>query len=174
MTDHPTRLLALDPGTKEMGIALLAGGDLIDYRVKTFRNERQPHELLTQARDTMEALLEASQPDRVVIERPFFAQTKRSALLTFLVEELRRRVREGKVDLTEYGPREVRSILLGNPKATKRDIARYVAGRYPELTTHLHPGDFWREKYWGHVFDAVALALADLAVGPRQRTTVRP
>lgn len=160
--NNPPRILALDPGTKEMGIALMEGFDLIDYRVKTFRNERKPHELLGQAKHIMVQLLEEAEPDVVVIEKPFFAGTKRSALLTFLVQELRARVSAGSVTLREYGPRQVREILLGNPKATKRDVARYVIGQFPELKQHFHPGDFWKEKHWSHVFDAVALGVANL------------
>ncbi len=156
-----------------MGIAVLEGDDLLDYRVKTFRNEGKPHELLGQAKTVMVALLEEIRPDIVVIEKPFFAKTKRSALLTFLVQELRERVKVGKVRLREHGPREVREILLGNAKATKRDIARFVVGRFPELKAHFHPGDFWKEKYWSHVFDAVGLGLANLdCLGPRERQTL--
>jgi Holliday junction resolvasome RuvABC endonuclease subunit len=170
MSRRSRTVLCLDPGTKEMGIALLDGPELADYRVKTFRNERSPHELLAQGKRTMVELLKEANPAVVLIERPFFAKTRRSALLTFLVQELRNRVQAGEVALREYGPRRIREILLGNPKATKRDVARYVARRFPELARHLHPGDLWREKYWSHVFDAVALGLADEVVRQRRRS----
>lgn len=167
MNSFEQKLLALDPGTKEMGIALFHGTDLFSYRVKTFRNGRKPHALLTQARDTMVKLLEEGEPDVVVIEKPFFARTKRSALLTFLVQELRERIGEGRVTLHEYTPREVRAVLLGRPNATKRDIARFVAGRFPELARYAEPTSHWQEKYWSHVFDAAALGLAELIVRTR-------
>ena len=166
----PSITLCLDPGTKEMGIAVLEDGQLLDYRVKTFRNGRKPHELLGQAKTVMVELLEEVRPQVVVIEKPFFAKTKRSALLTFLVQELRDRLAAQGVSVREYGPRQVREILLDNPKATKRDIARFVAERFPELAQHLHFGEFWKEKYWSHVFDAVALGLADLTTKTPQRT----
>jgi hypothetical protein len=44
-------------------------------------------------------------------------------------------------------------------RATKRDVARIVIQRFPQLAQHFHPGDFWRERYWGHMFDAVAVGL---------------
>jgi Holliday junction resolvasome RuvABC endonuclease subunit len=100
----------------------------------------------------------------VVIEKPFFARTKRSALLTFLVQELRARVTAGSVEVREYGPRQVREILLGNSQAMKRDLARFVVGRFPELERHLHLGEFWKQRYWSDVFDALGLRLAELAV----------
>lgn len=152
-------ILALDPGTKEMRIAVLDGYVLEDYMVKTFRNGRKPHELLGQAKETMVKLLEKYEPDVVVIEKPFFAKTKRSALLTFLVDELRIHARAGKTSLKEFEPWKVRKLLLGNPKATKREVAKYVIQVFPELEQHYYPGDFWKERYWSHVFDAVALGI---------------
>lgn len=152
-------ILALDPGTKEMGVAVLQGNELLDYRVKTFRNERKVKDLLIQAADCMKELLDLYEPDVVVIEKPFFAKTKRSALLVFLVQELRRGVRARDAELKLIGPLEVRAHFLGNPRATKRDVARKVIERFPELREHFHPGDHWRERYWGHVFDAVAAGL---------------
>lgn len=155
-------MLALDPGTREMGVAVFEGDTLFDYRVVTFRNGRKPRELLNQAHEKMFELLTGYAPQLVVIEKPFFAKTKRSALLVFLVQELRNQVEQGQLKLEELSPLAVRESLLGNPRATKRDIARHVARHYPELAQHLHFGDFWREKYWSHVFDAVALGLAVL------------
>lgn len=143
-----------------MGAAVLEDFDLVDYRVITLRNGRQVRQLLNQAHQRMMGLLNDYRPQAVVIEKPFFAKTKRSALLVFLVQELRRQVQDGNLKLIEYSPLQVRQILLGNAKATKRDIASFVAKRYPQLEQHLHVGDPCRERYWSHVFDAVALGLA--------------
>lgn len=149
-------ILALDPGTREMGVAVLQGDELLDYRVKTFRNGRKVKDLLIQASICMRSLMEQYRPDIVVIEKPFFAKTKRSALLVFLVQELRRRALLRGADLRLVSPLEVRAKLVGNAKATKRDVALKVIDHFPELREHFHPRDHWRERYWGHVFDAVA------------------
>jgi Holliday junction resolvasome RuvABC endonuclease subunit len=153
-------LLCLDPGTREMGVAVLEGTDLIDYHVVTFRNGRKVRDLLNQTHQSILSLLETHRPDVVVIEKPFFAKTERSALLVFLVQELKRQVRKGRFRLLEFSPLEVREFLLDDRRATKRDIARHVGQRFPQLRQHLHFGEFWKEKYWSHVFDAVALGLA--------------
>lgn len=154
-------ILALDPGTKEMGVAVLQGSELLDYRVKTFRNGRRVKDLLIQVAQSMKELLDLYKPDVVVIERPFFAKTKRSALLVFLVQELRRGVHARGATLRLIGPLEVRARLLGNSRATKRDVARKVIERFPELREHFHPGNHWRERYWGHVFDAIGVGMLE-------------
>jgi len=164
-------MLCLDPGTREMGVAVLEGRDLVDYHVVTFRNGRKPRELLNQNHQAILTLLDRVHPDVVVIERPFFAKTKRSALLVFLVQELKRQVRLGRFQLVEYSPLEVRERLLGDRRATKRDIARHVGRRFSQLGQHLHFGEFWKEKYWSHVFDAVALGLVAFE---RRSTQIHP
>jgi crossover junction endodeoxyribonuclease RuvC len=155
-------ILALDPGTREMGVAVLQSDELLDYRVKTFRNGRRVKDLLIQVADSMNELLDLYKPDVVVIEKPFFAKTKRSALLIFLVQELRRGVRGRGAILKLIGPQEVRARLVGNARATKRDVARKVIERFPEMREYFHPGDHWQERYWGHVFDAVGIGLVVL------------
>lgn len=153
-------VLCLDPGTHEMGVAVLEGQDLVDYRVVTFRSAKSARELLNQADKRMKELLADYEPSLVVIEKPFFSKTRRSALLVFLVQELRARVLAGNLRLVELSPIRVREVLLKNPRATKRDIAGLVASRYPQLTQYLSFESHWKEKYWSHVFDAVALGLA--------------
>lgn len=143
-----------------MGVAVLQGDEILDYRVKTFRNGRKVKDLLIQASTCMRSLIEQYKPDVVVIEKPFFAKTKRSALLVFMVQELRRGALLRGVELKLVSPLEVRDKLVGNTRATKRDVAKKVIERFPELQEHFHPGEHWRERYWGHVFDAVAASLS--------------
>src|SRR5438876_472772 len=38
-------ILGIDPGTKEMGIVVLRGEELLEYGVHTLRNGRQPYHL---------------------------------------------------------------------------------------------------------------------------------
>ncbi len=166
---HNPILLALDPGTRNTGVVVFDGVDIADYHVRTFRQARGATRLLKEVTAAMRELLAEIEPGTVVIERPFLAPTKRSALLNVLVDELRSLVSVGTIRLREYGPREVREALLGNARATKRDVARHIIERYPELRHRFHPGDFWRERYWSHVFDAAALGLVELDRRQRYR-----
>jgi RNase H-fold protein (predicted Holliday junction resolvase) len=45
MTKKKTKILAIDPGTKEMGVAFLEKGKLIHYGVKSIKKKRSPHQL---------------------------------------------------------------------------------------------------------------------------------
>jgi Holliday junction resolvasome RuvABC endonuclease subunit len=94
--------------------------------------------------------------------------TRRGALLTVIADELRERSKDLDLDVLELGPAEIRERVTGNPKATKIEVAEaLVAENYKNLrplvpkkpkrsALGLRPKD----KYWLHMFDALALALA--------------
>ena len=47
---QPNTILGIDPGTKEMGIAIICGRQLVSFGVHTLRNGHRPHDLIGQAR----------------------------------------------------------------------------------------------------------------------------
>ena len=50
MTKTKTRILAIDPGTREMGVALLEGDKLVYHGVKAIKRGKSPHETLKEGR----------------------------------------------------------------------------------------------------------------------------
>jgi Holliday junction resolvasome RuvABC endonuclease subunit len=64
-----------------------------------------------------------------------------------------------------YAPQTVRKSLTGDGWASKRELARAVASRFPALRVYLTQDRKWKERYFLNLFDAVALALH------HQRTT---
>lgn len=161
-------ILGIDPGTKEMGLAVLRGRDLLGYGVHTLRNGEQPHDVIGQAKRIVLGYIAKYAPEIVAIERPLPIPTKRAALLSVIAQELECRTRELDLVVRQLGPAEVREILVGNPQATKLDVARAILELGFEELRPLQPkrparaalGLRPRERYWLHVFDALALAIA--------------
>ena len=50
-------------------------------------------------------------------------------------------------------PSSVRKRLCGSGRATKRDMARAVLARYPELKVYLAQNRKWKERFHGNMFD---------------------
>jgi len=165
---HQQTILGIDPGTKEMGLAVIRGTELVSFGVHTLRNGRRPHDLVGQARRIVLAVIEEHGPDVVVIERPLMLPTKRAAILSVIAQELRGRAEDLGLRVVELTPEAVREAVVGNPRATKIDVAEaLVAGDFDQLAAlvprrparaalGLRP----RDRYWLHVFDALGLALA--------------
>ena len=166
---HKT-ILGIDPGSKEMGLVVLRGGDLLAYGVRTLRNGSRPHDVIGQAKRILLAAIEKYAPQVVAIEEPLLLPTKRAALMSVIVQELRGRSQELGLEVVELSPEAIRARVVGNPRATKIDVAEALAlDGFPQLrpliprrpsrpALGLRPKD----KYWLHMFDALALARAAL------------
>lgn len=156
---HPKKtLLALDPGFRELGYAILAGNRLVGNGVSNLR-------LLPRARRSAEVRrllrhwFRTYRPQSVVLER-----THAQPRLTFnhvheIASVVLRWARRRRLPVSTYAPQTVRKHLVGNGKATKREVAVALAGRFPALRVYVTQDRRWKERFWQNMFDAVALAL---------------
>jgi hypothetical protein len=151
-----------------MGIAVLRGRELVAYGVHTLRNGERPYDVVGQARGIVLRYIERCAPSVVAIEAPLPIATKRAALLSVIAQELRARAGELKLQVLELPPERVRQIVAGNPRATKMDVAeRLVTMGFDALRSRLprrpvRPA-LWlsrRDRYWLHLFYALAIAIA--------------
>lgn len=171
---HKT-ILGIDPGTKEMGLAVLRGPDLLHFGVRTLRNGTRPHDVIGQARRIVLATIAQHQPDVIAVEEPLMVPTKRAAVLSVIAQELRGRAEELDLEVVELSPSAVRERVTGNPRATKIEVAEIlVTGGFDQLrdlipkrpvrpALGLRP----RDKYWLQMFDALAIGVAVQSSGSR-------
>jgi Holliday junction resolvasome RuvABC endonuclease subunit len=152
------RILAIDPGTRKMGIAILERKELIYSAVKVLKRTI-PHELLEEAKRTILRLIDDFKPEFLAVEKPFFFQYKRLRLLATLVEEIEILGRKRKLKVFAYFPKTIRKLLVGDGNATKEQVARVLAAKYPDLTIYLRQDRLWKEKHWQNMFDAIAVGL---------------
>ena len=158
-----TRILAIDPGTREIGIAVLEDTDLIYYGVKSLRNGKLRQRVLNEGKDITKRLIEDFEPDALAIEKTTYPRSKRSKVLREFSRAVKTIARARKVKVLEYVPREARKFICANGKPTKSNAAKTIASYYPELTRYLGDDSFrMREKkrYWMNMFDAVTLGIA--------------
>lgn len=171
----PHTILGIDPGTKQMGIAVLRGRDLLAYGVHTLKNGERPYDLVGQARRIVFGYVAQHAPQVVAIEEPLRLATRRAAILSVITQELRGRATELGLDVIELSPETIRQRVVGDPMATKIDVAEtLVRGDFAELKALIPKrparaalGLRPRDKYWLHMFDALALVVA--ASGERRR-----
>lgn len=99
--------------------------------------------------------------------RALCSTTKRAAILSVIAQELHGRANELNLEVVELTPQEVRQRVVGDPKATKIDVAETLIRQGFEELTELIPkrpvraalGMRPRDKYWLHMFDALGLAV---------------
>lgn len=158
MSKSNTRILAIDPGTAHMGVAVLQNQKLIYHAVEVVRNKKSPGEKLKEARKIVLRLIKDFRPDVIAIEKAFFANNRSAALVNVLVDEIKAIASRKKIKIVGYAPSTVKRFICGNGRASKEEVARAVAIRYPELKVFLTQDRAYKERFHQNMFDAVAVA----------------
>lgn len=155
------RILAIDPGTRELGFALFERGRPLYYGVKTIQ-ALTPHGRLKEAREFILNLVRDFQPEILVSEKAFFAKSKNVSLLNVLVDEIEVIAKRKRLSFLSYAPSTVKKYISGNGRASKREVAKVVVAEYPELKVYLNQDRAWKERYHQNMFDALALGMMAL------------
>lgn len=155
MLTKNNRLLAIDPGAREMGIAVLDDAQLIHYGVKSLKTYRPQQILKRSVADILTRLIIEYSITTLIIEDGHFSQMA-SPLYNAVLHAIQETANYRKLKLAVYGSKTIRKFLCRDAKATKQRTAQILAERYPELKMYLEQNRRWKDKYWMHVFDALA------------------
>jgi Holliday junction resolvasome RuvABC endonuclease subunit len=159
MSKNNRKILAIDPGTATMGIAFFDNGKLVYHGVEVVTGRKTPQEKLKEARKRILRLVRDLKPRVLVIEKASFANNRTAALLNVLTSDIKAITRRKKLGLISYAPSTVKKWLCGNGHASKREVAKAVIAKYPELKVYLTQDRAWKEEYHQNMFDAVALGI---------------
>ncbi|MBK8324882.1 MAG: crossover junction endodeoxyribonuclease RuvC [Betaproteobacteria bacterium] len=161
-------ILGIDPGTKEMGLAIIRDRELISFGVHTLRNGHRPHDLVGQARRIVLAAIEEYGPQVVAIEKPYMLPTKRAAILSVIEQGTAGRGRGSRSACrrTDAGadPPSRSLGIPGRPRSTWR--RRWSPETFLNWPTwcrsdrRARRSDCGPGKYWLHMFDPLGLAVA--------------
>lgn len=158
MPTKRTRILAVDPGTRELGVAILEGEDLLFYGVKTVQKRMTPQEVLREITRIIKRLIDYYAPSILAIEKVFLIQ-KNASLLIVATDQIKATGRKEGLYVYEYAPKVIRKFICQTGKATKREVARHLTRKYYELSHYLNRTSRWEELYYAKMFDAIAVGL---------------
>jgi crossover junction endodeoxyribonuclease RuvC len=153
------KVLAIDPGTREMGFAFLEDGKPIYYGVKIIKKRKSPHETLNEGRKIVLRLIRDYNPNILVYEKSFFYNNRSTALLNTLVDEIQAIGKRKGLEVRGFAPNTVKKAICGYGRASKKEVARVIVSKYPELKIFLTQDRAWKEEYHQNMFDAVAVGI---------------
>ena len=159
MTKDVLRILAVDPGTRHMGVAIIQGEELLYYAVKSFKEKRPAYQLLIATRDALVQLIDDYRPRVLAYEKTFYVQQKSSAMLHVQEMEIARLGRTKGLVVIGHSPQHIRKILCRDGRATKEAVAAALTQRFPQLEGYRVTNAPRRAKYWHNMFDAVAVGV---------------
>ena len=151
-------ILALDPGLRELGYAVLHGRRLVTSGVLGQRRTPK-HKRLANARKHVRTWLKTHRPDIVVVEKTYRHPIAWLDQLHQLSRSAKNLATRQHASFAMYSPQSVRAAVAGNGKAKKPEVAVAVAHRFPALRVYLTQDRRWKERHWQNMFDAIALAL---------------
>jgi len=154
-----TRILAIDPGTRNMGVALLEDDTLIYHGVKTIKKRSTPHETLEAGRKIIFRLIKDLRPHILVVEKTFFKNNRNASLLNVFYDEIMAVGKRKRLKVKSYAPNTVKKFICGDGRASKEEVAKVIVSKYPELKVYISQDRKWKERYHQNMFDAVALGV---------------
>jgi len=154
---NTSTILALDPGLRELGFAVLNGSKLVASGVRPLFLTPQVHRV-AEGRRLLKQWLRAYDPDVVIVERTYAHPTGTFDSVHRFATALQKAASRRGFATATYPPQTVRKAIAGNGNAPKIDIARVLAARYPSLRVYVTQDKKWKERYWQNLFDALALA----------------
>lgn len=158
MRKTPDTILALDPGLRDLGYAVVRGRRIVTSGVLGLR--RVPKEdRLAIARKNVRSWLRTHRPDVVVVEKTYRHPLPWLNQLHQISRSARNLATRQHAKFAMYSPQNVRATVAGNGRAKKPEVAVAVGHRFPSLRVYLTQDRRWKERYWQNMFDAIALAL---------------
>lgn len=151
-----TSLLALHAGSREFGFAHFQGQHLRDVGVQSLR--RRGTDRLIVLDHLIERLRARTQPTAFVVVTPCVEGAETHPVVAGMLT-IGRRSRVPTYTLT---PDTILSALTGDPRASRGMLAKAVCARLPQLQAYQYRPLAWQERYFQHLFLAVACGLAFL------------
>ena len=158
MRKTPETILAIDPGLRDLGYAVLSGRRLAASGVLNLR-ETAKRQRLASAKAHVRRWALTHKPTAIVVEKTCQHPLPWLNRLHQLTRSARRVARANGAAFAQYAPQTVRKSLVGNGWARKAEVAVAMAHRFPQLRVHLTQDRRWKERYWHNMFDAVARAI---------------
>jgi RNase H-fold protein (predicted Holliday junction resolvase) len=150
------RVLAIDPSARGISFAVFEGPEeLIDWGIRAAKNDKNQDSLRH-----VEALAAYYQPDVMVLEDPRHTSSRRHARTQNLITDIRALASRQKIKCRCLPRSAVQRAFSVSGELNRYQIARELAGRFPELEAHLpkHRKPWIGEDERINIFDAVALA----------------
>jgi len=157
MNRKPLRIIGINPGTRYLGIAVLDGSELLDWRIKTLEG-RWSEEKIKKAIGVVSELIERYELDVLAIKK--LHPSRRTENLLRLSDKIKNFARLKKLKVFQYSIKDIEKSYIVDEKLNKRNLFEALVKFYPELYPELKKEQSYKNPYHTRIIEAVALASA--------------
>lgn len=155
MSKKTIKIIGINPGTRYLGIAVLYGPELMDWRIKVLDGKWSNHKI-KRAIEILSELIDQHRPDVLAIKK--LHPSRRSENLARLANKLRGFARRMKLKVYQYSMKEIEGCFVMYKKPNKQNLIKAIVELYPILYHDLNKEKNHENPYYFRMFEAVALA----------------
>jgi len=159
MQNESLSILAVNPGSRYVGVAIFRGLDLYDWRVRTV-SERSMEAKAAAVTGLLAGIIDRYDVNMLAVKK--IHPSRSSKNLEHIVGKIRGLARKLDVDFREFTIDDVERRIDSERIGNKRLLMDKVAARYPDLYLELEREKRNKNPYLVRMFEAVALGVACL------------
>jgi Holliday junction resolvasome RuvABC endonuclease subunit len=157
MNRRPQKIIGINPGTRYLGLTVLDGSELLDWRIKVFPG-KWTKEKMNKMLEVISGLIEKYRPRHISLKKLHSSRSSKN--LKTLVSKIVAIAKRNKIKVVRYSIQEIEILFLKDKKHNKRNIAERIALDYPALIHEIKKEKRNRNPYYIRAFEAVALGIA--------------
>ncbi|MBK7142019.1 MAG: hypothetical protein IPH75_08065 [bacterium] len=149
-----TRILAIDPCSREFGFAVMVSDRLINYGIKSLRrpDSKRTNVVMTE----FSKLIDTSNPNLLVLVKNDYAQEIRRTWYERVVLQMEEIARKRDIPLFRINIGFIKQSLAGRHEASKWELANALIAFAPHLQARLRKRYTSNQQYVSHMFVAIA------------------
>lgn len=155
MTKESLKIIGINPGTRYLGIAILSGPDLLDWRIKVLEG-KWSEEKIEKAIEIISELIDQYDTNILVIKK--LHPSRRTENLTRVANKIKDFARRKGMKVCQYSIKEIEKFFVEAGKLNKQNLIRAMVKLYPALLYDLKNELSHKNSYYYRMFEAVAIA----------------
>ena len=157
MNRRPLKIIGINPGTRYLGIAVLDGPELLDWRIKVLEG-KWSNKKIKKTIEIVSDFIERYEPNALAIKK--LHPSRRSENLLRLVNKVKEYSKRNKLKVYQYSIKKIEKYFIEGKKLNRRNLIEAMAKLYPVLHHDLDKERSHKNPYYSRIFEAVALASA--------------
>ena len=148
-------LLGISPGTRVIGLAVIHKDELVEWKVKTFKEmwSRDKRKAILR---TIDKMCDYHRIQVVAVKK--IDPLRSSPQLDILVAAIIRQAERHRIKVEQYSLSDLDYDLRSGRQQTKESLSEQVVEKYPELKKKYLRERNNRTEYYTKMFEAIAMA----------------
>jgi len=155
MIKESHKIIGINPGTRYLGIAVLYGQELMDWRIKVLAGKWK-EEKIRRAIGIVSDLIERYEPDILAIKE--LHPARRTARILRLANEIRDFARRKRLKVYQYSIKDIEKRFVKGERLNKWNFVEGMVKTYPAIRHEVDRERSRRNPYYIRVFEAIGLA----------------